>query len=242
MKSNCVKLTVLAIAGLLAALAPRAFADDWNQRTVVSFSGPVEIPGQVLPAGTYVFKLVDSPSDRNIVQVFNKNENHLYGTFLTVPDQRLRPAGKTIITFSERAEGAPEAIRSWFYPGETYGHDFVYPKPRAVALAKANNTPVASMPAELAPNTVKPATTMSEPHVAAMRTATLTAQTPAREDVELAEVFIVQDSAPPASTPPPAAPTVPATASPVPLIALAGLISLAAAGAIKLAREAKPRV
>src|SRR6202030_3323937 len=111
------------------------------------------IPGQVLSAGTYIFKLADSSSDRNIVQVFSKDEKHLYGTFISIPDQHLRPPGKPIITFDERPAGLPEAVRAWFYPGDDFGHEFVYPKPKAVALAKANNTPVPSMPANFATNT-----------------------------------------------------------------------------------------
>ena len=102
------KAIVFAL-GVLSGMVVRANADTWDQKTIFTFSGPVEIPGQVLDAGTYVFKLADSGSDRNIVQVFNKNENRLYGTFLTVPDYRLKPAGKTIITFDERPSGSSEA-------------------------------------------------------------------------------------------------------------------------------------
>jgi len=71
---NRVKTKVMLVFGLavLGAVLPRATADEWDQKTVFTFSGPVEIPGQVLPAGTYVFKLADSPSDRNIVQVFQQ--------------------------------------------------------------------------------------------------------------------------------------------------------------------------
>src|SRR5260370_36955627 len=104
-----------------------AKGDDLKEKIIFTFSGPVEIPGQVLVAGTYVFKLADSQSDRNIAQVFNKDENHLYGTFLTIPDYRLQPAGKPIITFEERSAVSPEAIRAWFYPSEDYGPEFVYP-------------------------------------------------------------------------------------------------------------------
>src|SRR5580692_10540597 len=154
------KMITLVCLGVLGTVLPGAKADERNQKTVFTFSGPVEVPGQVLEAGTYVFKLMDSQSDRNIVQVFNKRENHLYGTFLTIPNYRLKPTGKTIITFEERAAGAPEAVKAWFYPGDNYGHEFVYPKAKAVELAKANNAPVPSMPAELAANTTKPATTM----------------------------------------------------------------------------------
>ena len=136
--------------GVLGVMLPRAEADEWNQKTVFTFSGPVEIPGQVLSAGTYVFKLAGSMSDRNIVEVFNKDENHLYGFFLAIPDYRLKPSGKPIITFEERATGSPEAVKAWFYPSDNYGHDFVYPKAKAVELAKANKQPVASMPNEMA--------------------------------------------------------------------------------------------
>ncbi len=225
-------LLLLAGVAVLGCLMPTAKADDWDQKTVFTFSGPVEIPGQVLPAGTYVFKLADSSSDRNIVQVFNRNMNHLYGTFLAIPDYRLRPADKTIITFAERPAGSPEAVKAWFYPGENYGHDFVYPKSKALALAKANNAPVPSMPAELAPNTTMPATTMKEPQVMAMKQTPLKAQQPTDNEVEIAQVFALQAVPAPASDLPA---TLPTTASNLPLIGIIGLLSLAAAFGLRLA-------
>jgi hypothetical protein len=214
--------------GLLGGMVQRAAADDFDQKTVFTFSGPVEIPGQVLSAGTYVFKLADSSSDRNIVQVFNKDETHLYGTFLAIPDYRTKPAGKTIITFEERPAGSPEAVKAWFYPGENYGRDFVYPKPKATALAKANNTPVPSMPAEFAANTIKPAATVKAPHIVAMSQAPLKAQKPTEEEVEIAEVFAVSAEAP-------LPPTLPTTASPLPLIGLVGLLSIGAGVGLRFA-------
>jgi LPXTG-motif cell wall-anchored protein len=231
---NTMKAKAMFLAGLgfLGGLVQRATADEWDQRTVFTFSGPVEIPGQVLGAGTYVFKLADSSTDRNIVQVFNKNEKHLYGTFLAIPDARLQPAGKPIITFDETPAGSPEAVRAWFYPGENYGHQFVYPKPRAVALAKVNNTPVPSMPAELAANTMKPAASVKAPQVVAMSQAPLKAQKPNEEEVEITEAFVAPD---PAQRLPA---TLPATGSPMPLIALIGLASLAAALGLRFAAKA----
>jgi len=214
--------------GLLGGMVQRAAADDFDQKTVFTFSGPVEIPGQVLSAGTYVFKLADSSSDRNIVQVFNKDETHLYGTFLAIPDYRIKPAGKTIITFEERPAGSPEAVKAWFYPGENYGRDFVYPKPKATALAKANNTPVPSMAAEFAANTIKPAATVKAPHIVAMSQAPLKAQKPTEEEVEIAEVFAVSAEAP-------LPPTLPTTASPLPLIGLVGLLSIGAGVGLRFA-------
>jgi hypothetical protein len=213
----------LLSAAILGSMMQMAMADQWDQRTVFTFSGPVEVPGQVLLPGTYVFKLADSASDRNIVQVFNKDETRLFGTFLAIPDYRVKPADKSIITFEERASGSPEAIRTWFYPGENYGHDFVYPKPKATELAKANNMPVASMPAALATNTTMPATNMQEPHVVALKAAPLKAQKPSDDEVEVAEVFAVAIPDPQPAT------ELPATASNLPLIGLSGLIALAAA-------------
>jgi hypothetical protein len=167
----------------------RANADERDQKTIFTFSGPVEIPGQVLDGGTYVFKLADSASDRSIVQVFSEDETHLYGTFLTVPDYHQQPSGKTIINFEERAAGDPEAVKAWFYPGDNYGHDFVYPRAKAAALAKANNQPVASMPDELAGKTTKPAKSMNESSVAAMKKTPLKAQKPTGQEVEVSEAF-----------------------------------------------------
>jgi len=216
------KQFLLAAAAMIAVVLPSARADQWDHKTTFRFGGPVEIPGQVLPAGTYVFKLAGSATDRNLVQVFSKNEKHLYGTFLAIPDYRLRPAGKTIITFEERAVGSPEAVKAWFYPGENYGHDFVYPKPKAVALAKANNTPVPAMPAELEKNTTMPAPTLQEPHVQALKTVALKAEKPTEDEVEIAEVFVAE-----APSPTPA--QLPATASNMPLFGILGLASLAIA-------------
>jgi hypothetical protein len=119
--------TSILFAGLavLGAMVQRAAADESDQKTIFTFNGPIEIPGRVLPAGTYVFKLVGL-YDRNTVQVFSKDETYLYGTFHTIPEERLEPAGKTIITFDERSDGSPEAVKTWFYPGDDTGHEFVY--------------------------------------------------------------------------------------------------------------------
>jgi hypothetical protein len=243
MNRNIAKVILLVAFGFLGRMIPLATAGEWDQKTIFTFSGPVEIPGQVLPAGTYVFKLADSQSDRDIVQVFSKDEKHLYGTFLTIADERLRPAEKPIITFEERAANAPEAVKAWFYPGDDYGHQFVYPKPKALELAKANNTPVPSMPAELAPNTTKPAATVKEPHIVAMSKGPLKAQKPTEEEVEIAEVFVRVEAPPPSQVvarESPAAQAVlptrlPNTASPLPFIGLIGLLSLGAALGLRFA-------
>jgi outer membrane protein OmpA-like peptidoglycan-associated protein len=102
-----------------------ASADDWNKATRLTFNQPFEIPGMVLPAGTYVFKRVDSV-DPHVIQILNADQTHVYATLETVSDHRRDPSDKTIITFEERQKGSPEAIKSWFYPGDTIGEEFVY--------------------------------------------------------------------------------------------------------------------
>jgi LPXTG-motif cell wall-anchored protein len=192
---------------------PNAKADEWNKKTTVTFSEPVEVPGvgaQTLPAGTYVFKLVDSAADRNIVQISNEAEDHVFTTILAIPNYRLRSTDKTVMTFRERAEGQPEAIRAWFYPGHQWGEEFVYPKYRAAELAKVTNEPVLATPEE-------------PTEVAALKEAPVEAVTPTGEEVPVAQVV----EAPPVETAS-AAETMPKTASEMPLLALIGMLSLGA--------------
>jgi len=97
-----------------ATLAPGARADQWDRKTIVTFSDSVEIPGQVLPAGTYVFKLADSPSDRHIVQIWNADETQILATTMTIPNTRSEPPDKSIFEFEERAGNSPMALKVWF--------------------------------------------------------------------------------------------------------------------------------
>src|SRR5579871_5611363 len=149
-------VTTMCCMGLASAMfVPGAKADDWNRKTTITFSGPVEIPGVhlagwgVLPAGTYVFKILDSLSDRHIVQIFNQDETTVYATILAIPNYRLKATDKTVMTFRERPAGQPEALRAWFYPGRNWGEEFVYPKAKAIELARATNTPILYSPVEI---------------------------------------------------------------------------------------------
>jgi len=225
--------TVCGMALACALLAPSAKADDWNRKTEITFSGPVEIPGVhlvgwgVLPAGTYVFKILDSQSDRHIVQIFSKDELTVYATILAIPNYRLRATDKTVITFRERPAGEPEALRGWFYPGRNWGEEFVYPKAKAIEIAKTTNTPVLFTEAEIPLEVAEPIKSVDEPVVVQLKQAPIMAVQPTGETVQLAQVV----------TPPPAEVAaqpeeLPKTASPFPLIGLFGLLALSAALAI----------
>lgn len=184
-RSAVVAMLFVAIFGFV--LVSQTKADVWDKKTIVTFSGPVEIPGKVLPAGTYMFKLLNSASNRNIVQVFDKDEKQLYGTMLAIPDYRLHPADKPVIRFEERPSGSPEAIKAWFYPGDVYGQQFVYPHKRATELAKRTNQNVLSMANELNQNITTPAKSASESSVQAMQNTEVTAVKPSGEQIELAQ-------------------------------------------------------
>jgi len=146
MRKRILNLTAISLLLLGAVLAPNVLADEWNKKTIFTFSEPVQVPGAVLPAGTYVFKLADIVGNRNIVQIFNEEENRLLATILTIPDYRAEASDKTVVTFDERPSNQPQALRSWFYPGDNYGQEFVYPKQKAVELAQANGQSVPSIP------------------------------------------------------------------------------------------------
>ena len=137
--------TLCCAAALTIAVAPGARADEWNKKTILTFSGPVQIPGATLPAGSYVFKLADIAGNRHVVQVFDKAEKKIYTTMLAIPNQRLEPSDKPIILFSERAAGSPQAVKVWYYPGDTIGNEFVYPKSQAMRIAKETHTRVLAM-------------------------------------------------------------------------------------------------
>jgi len=119
---------VFAAAIGMVAVAPKAGADEWDKMTYVTTSGPLEVPGVVLPPGRYVFKLVDSQSDRHIVTIQNDRQSKTFATILAVPDYRTVPTGKTVFTYWETPAGQPKAVREWFYPGDNFGQEFVYHK------------------------------------------------------------------------------------------------------------------
>jgi hypothetical protein len=226
--SNATKTACLTMM-LGTALVTGARADDWNRKTVITFSGPVEIPGVhlqgwgILPAGTYVFKILDSTSDRHIVQIFNKEETTVYATILAIPNYRLKATDKTVITFTERPAGEPEALRAWFYPGRNWGEEFVYSKSKALELSKTSKAPVLFSQSELPLEVTEPIRSADAPAVVELKRTPVMAFRPTGEEVPLAQVV----TAPPAEVLTASAATLPKTASSLPQTALLGMVLLA---------------
>lgn len=223
-------LFVLAITLLCAAVLPNARADTWNKKTVITFSQPVEVPGMILPAGTYTFILSNSLSDRHVVQIFNADGTQLVTTVLAINDYRLQPTGDTVMKFSERPADAPDALRAWFYPGDTFGQEFVYPKVRAVQLAQAGQVSVPAVPVDtMDANTIQTAPIVAEtPDQKEVEVTKVIATTPPDTSVATAAPAPVEAAAPAAVAAPEASTEaeLPKTASTTPLIALLGALSL----------------
>lgn len=226
-------LSLFAVTVLGAAVLPSAQADTWSKKTVVTFSQAVEVPGKILPAGTYTFQLLDSNSDRHIVQIFNADGSQIIATILAINDYRLQSTGQTVMKFSERPGDAPDALRAWFYPGDNFGQEFVYPKVRAIQLAQTTKFVVPAVAVDtLDENTIK--------------TAPIVAVTPDQKEVEVTTVIqttpavaVVETPAPvAAATPAPVAvketEELPQTASSMPLLALLGGLSISLALGLKL--------
>jgi hypothetical protein len=213
--------SLLAVTLVGAGLLPSARADEWNKKTVLTFSQPVEVPGQVLPAGTYTFKLADSLSDRHIVQIFNADGTQIIATILAINNYRLRPTGETVVKFAERSGDNPEALKAWFYPGDNFGQEFVYPKQRAVQLAVASHEPIPALAVETTD----------------LKTAPIVAVTPEQEELPLTQAIQTSPPVVEGKTPAPVAKAeaevLPTTASSIPLIALLGLASLGIALTLK---------
>jgi len=206
----------LACAALLGGLLlPPARADEWNKEVLVTIKKPLQVPGVVLQPGEYIFRLEDSQSNRHIVRIYNREQTHLYQTAQALPNYRIVPSSEAKVLLEERAIGHPDAIRAVFFPGDNYGQEFVYPpEPAQVAISVTTKHPVvaAAMPAptpEPAPQPEAQPAPAPPPH----------------------EVAQAQPQ------PQPQPPPLPKTASNQPLIALAGLLSLAAAFGLRLLRR-----
>ncbi len=208
-------VVAMASVGLLGvALSSSARADEWNKKTVMTVNEPFQVPNKVLPAGTYVIKLLNSQSDRHIVQIFNADETQLQTTILAIPNYRLQPTGKTVFSFWETPPGQPKALRAWFYPGDNFGQEFAYPKSAAVQIAAVSHQQVPTTEATQQTELPQAEITQTQP-----------------EPQQVAQNVpppAPQEAAPaPAPEPVAVAPQeLPKTASPYPLIGLAGILSL----------------
>jgi len=227
-----------AVAGCtLVALQPSLQADAWDKKTLMTVSEPLQVPSCCTPdhtvtlqPGEYVMVLVDSMSNRHIVRIFDKDQQNVITTILAIPNYRLQPTGKTVFQYWEVPAGQPAALRAWFYPGDNFGQEFAYSKRKAAEIAAFVKTPVPAIEVE----TVAVEDLKTAPLVAvdeSGRTTELAQTLPAREPDPVMQpaLEVAQPTADRAVVAETAEPTqtLPNTASVLPLLGLAGLVSLA---------------
>ncbi len=232
------KVRVLCGAAMLTGcLAPAAHADQWTKLTYFTFSAPVELPGIALPAGTYRFELADPEDGRRAVRVSDKEGGKVRGTFLSLPNERLEPAGKPLVMFKESPAGAPEAVKAWFYPGESTGYEFVYPHDQALKIAKSTHSPVLTADGE-----VNGTTTAATTRTAAAQPTTAPAIEPpatvAPQPVTTPRGATLTEPAPVGTSGEAPRRNLPRTASLLPLIGLCSGVSIGGGLAFRALRRA----
>jgi hypothetical protein len=253
--SSFAAASCLGLASLM--VMPNALADQWNKKTILTVNEPIQVPGKVLQPGKYVMKLLDSPSNRHIVQIFNDREDQLQTTVLAIPNYRLQPTGKTEFQWWEVPAGQPKALRAWFYPGDNFGQEFAYPKNEAVQIATVTHesvpTTTATEQSQMASadvNRVDQSGNMSQYESGEQQSASTTTPTPApapsTDNTQVAQTpapsndntQMAQNTAPSTDTGVVSdqgtrARTLPHTASPLPLVGIAGFFALGASVALR---------
>src|SRR5262249_9804103 len=151
--------------------------------TKITVNQPFEVPGKVLPAGTYMVKLVDIAGERHVVRFLSEDESKVFATVIGIPDFRLKTTDKTSMTFYESEVGNPRPLHAWFYPGHQFGLEFAYPEKRAAQIATITEEHViATKEPEFFPPAAEAAPTVKE-----LLEESLVAVEPGGKEVELAE-------------------------------------------------------
>jgi hypothetical protein len=219
---------VCGLAVVAMAMATMASAQIQERRTYFTFNRPITLPGVTLPAGKYLFALVDSDTSTRVVRVSSANGKKSYALLFSIPRERTDVPSSPEVRFMETAKGTPSAVKTWWYPGERTGYEFIYSKRQARLLVREAVEPVLTTRTE----------TVKQEEI--IRDAPLQRLTPAGEEAEV--------------TTAPAAPTgvvevgivataeLPKTASELPLIGLLGLFALAGAGGLRVFRSARTQV
>jgi len=209
-----------------------ALAGDYDKKTVVTLNEPVIVAGVktvTLEPGRYVFRLMNSSSNRNIVEIFNEREDHLYTIALAIPNYQLEPKDKTVFRFWETPQGNPVALKAWFFPGDKWGQEFIYPKGLAAQIARDTGKTVLAQPpaeteAELTQATITEITKSGEEQPFEYDQYTLEEIAGANAAPEAEPQLLAQALAPQAREIAAPAESLPATASPYFLLGALGIL------------------
>ena len=218
-------MATACVAAVILMLGISVGAQDFNihEKTFLTFSNSVEMPGMTLPAGTYTFKLADTPS-RNVVQVLSQDEKQVHGQFLFIQAERPEVTGDTVITFRETREGTTPAIQYWYYPGERIGKEFIYSKDQAMKISARTGATVMTEGGPVSANSTASSTdaqgqvtewkreeTTTQPADTPIAGAAGVSQSPSDANVEQSADVTAQQPAADAAVPEPAPVQAPAT-------------------------------
>jgi LPXTG-motif cell wall-anchored protein len=219
---------------ILAGLAPAtASAQPADKRTIFTFSGPVDMPGVALPAGKYVFRLANPDTSRNVVQVTSADGKRVFGMFHSYPSERPTPANDSEIRFLEASAGAPPAVKTWWYPGERSGYEFIYPKQQARRIADRTRQAVLTTKSDTTTTEQTDTTDLTRVAPGGSETAANNAAAdPAPASATAIQRGEITDNSRPTQVAR-ARTELPRTASASPLIALIGILMLAAAAIVR---------
>ena len=218
------------LAAILLLAAPAAYGDDWDKATRITVNHPFEVPGTVLPAGTYIIRIMDLAGDRHVVRILSEDETKVFATVLGIPDFRLEPTEKTVLTFYETPNNGPAPVHSWFYPGHRYGIEFAYPEKRATEIAAVSEEHViAYKPVETEPVVQEEAA----PEPSEALNEKLFEVAPSGKEVEIAAVH-TPEVVPEPETEPVLPAELPRTATPFLVLGLVALLAGGAATTLRL--------
>jgi hypothetical protein len=221
----------IAIVGLLTA--PAVSAQVWDHKTTITVDQPFEVPGRILPAGTYVLRIVDIADNRTVLRIFSEDEQTVMATIMGIPDFRLKPTPNSDVTFYESQTGTPKPLHAWFYKGYQYGLEFVYPERRAEEIAYVSEEHVIAVKEPTMPDIIRE---KPEPTVKELLTEPLIVIEPEMPELEeVPEIAAVHPEE--FMTAPAQLPEVPKTATPFPGLAVVGLLAAAAATAMRILRS-----
>jgi len=151
----------LAISLMSSASVPSLKASEFDKKTIITISQPVAVQGTILPAGQYVLKLQDLWDTRDLVSILNSDETRVIVTVAPLHATRQASADKSDFSFYDSPAGQPTALRTWFYPGDPNGFEFVRTQPMVAAASSAAHAAGRKTPARLPQHTVA-----GDPHAA----------------------------------------------------------------------------
>ena len=247
MSSSKLFRTVCGVGLGIALFASAAQAQTEDKKTYFTFSGPVAVPGATLPAGKYLFRIVDTTTSRKVIQVMSSDQKKSFAMMNTIPDTRRDPAKDATVAFYETPRGTAAAVKSWWYPGETIGYQFIFPRNQAIKIAKDTGKPVLTTKTEAPTSPVtRVDASGNEADAVASNDSDSTSTVFNRNTGSVASTEGVDRTPPQAAAPQPVPTTstvarneLPRTASNLPLVGLIGMIAALGFVTLQMGRSAR---